>query len=365
MSSMSSRERLRSALGLVETLPDATPWVPLIDPANTPCIVPPDIRAKSDQLATARCIHEALGCDILVRDRVFRVRHRTATDTTETRDDTITRTVTIGGRRLVWVDRVVFHGLQESRARVKFPIETVDDLLTYRLLVEDSYVEVDGEELARLSEGVEDSGIATPEIPRTSAMELIIELMGFERFTYALFDYPDLMAEVLSTMDVLFFEILRKTLETPVPFEIVQNYDDFDVLLTSPRQFDELVVPRLARTAAMCRKSGKKLMVHACGHLREFMSSMSTVGYDAHHYLSSKPVGNLDFEEAMGALPESMTLMPALNPLLLEDGTSEQVFAHAQAVASQFEPRGRFVVMTSNKPQIPKENLLAIKRAYR
>jgi hypothetical protein len=291
------------------------------------------------------------------------------------------------------------------------------------MLIEDSHVELDTTGFLRLAEGVGDTGIATPELPRTSVMLLIINEMGMERFTYALCDEPGLIHGMLERMDERHDEVCRLTVESgrgphacpaarrvgevvpdepppvgsqhgrrprrdgfghfphqkPQPmsganaigglarldFEVVQNYDDFDVLLTSPGQFAELVLPRVRRMTQICHAAGKKLMIHACGHLRELLPSLAVAGYDAHHYLSSRPVGNLEFEEAIAALPESMVLMPALDPLLLEDGTPDEVFAHAREVVETFRSRERFIVMTSMKPRIPEDNLYAVRRALR
>ena len=77
-------------------------------------------------------------------------------------------------------------------------------------------------------------------------------------------------------------------------------------------------------------------MLHTCGDVRALLPMMRRSGIDAIDSLSEPPLGNTPFEVAMAELGDGVCLIGGVSPIVLANGTPDDVRAH---VLDLFRPR--------------------------
>ena len=105
-------------------------------------------------------------------------------------------------------------------------------------------------------------------------------------------------------------------------------------------------------------------MMHACGHVKPFLNMIKEAEIDAHHYLSDAPVGDTSPGEARAIWNDKINIMAAIDPLLLAEGTPQQVKDNLLSILNQLKG-GNFLIMSAMKPDIPEENLRIIQKTMR
>ena len=341
--------------------PEWVPWAPLIDYANIPCFVDMSLvhSGKMDLADLGLYYQEELGCDIFMRLPIVVEKYRTGTVTrTVDGDITITK-MEIGGEVLTQKVRSLVVGGMNTSAITEYFIKDAEDLLIYEKLLDDTYLEYDMDTYVTYEKKLGDRGLIIPTVPRTPVMQLIIELMGIQNFTYAFMDEPEIVERVIQKMHQLNLKIIKMTLDSDLEFDYVINHEDQDILLTSPETYGEYIMPLMKDYCDLCHEHGVKFMMHACGHVRAFLQMIMDADIDAHHYLSEAPVGDTQFSEARVLWGDRIHIMAALDPLLQAEGTAEDVEQNLRSVLKQLDG-GNYMIMSALKPDIPEANIRII-----
>lgn len=361
---MTGRENLIAAL--TNNNPEWIPWTPLIDYANVPCFVNSDVlkSGEKDLYDLALYYQEELQCDILINADPVRGCFRKTKVTTVRDKDIVTTRLELDGEVLTRRIREVKVGGMDTSAIIEYFLKDENDLLIYEKILNDTYLEYNKAEFEKITKKIGDRGLVNTIGPRTPITKLIIELMGIENFTYVYEDEPELVDRVIKKMHEIAKLHYKMILESGLDFEFVLNFEDQDILLTSPETYRKYIFPMMKEYCDMTHKAGKLYMMHACGHVKPFLNMIKEAEIDAHHYLSDAPVGDTSPGEARAIWNDKINIMAAIDPLLLAEGTPQQVKDNLLSILNQLKG-GNFLIMSAMKPDIPEENLRIIQKTMR
>lgn len=335
--------------------PEWIPWIPLVGSPNIPCFVPDNIQLSADPLAVPRYLRRELGCDILIGTNA--VSHTQTAGKCITRqkgDDTISEQ-RIAGRTLRSVSRKLPFGREFSNSIHEYFIKTPEDMETFRWLLDDTALELNTGESDKLSQGLADNGVVFAYAPRTPIMDLIIMNMGLENFVGALSDYPEQTEQLMSRIHAHNLAYYKIVAQCACP--VVGIFEDVTTLLVSPAMFRQYVQPCLVSYANILHAAGKIFMLHTCGHISDFLALFLQTGIDALHYLTEPPLGNTTMAQAKKVWKDNITIMGAVAPVVLAQGTPDNVERKITEMFWSMQPDRSFMLLSSSKPDIPEANL--------
>ena len=150
------------------------------------------------------------------------------------------------------------------------------------------------------------------------------EMMGFETFSFALFENPDLIKNLNEILGELVLSM----------FEVFAQHDNVDVLwysddiaftnglIVSPDVLDQFIFPWLKKISELAKKYKKPLIFHTDGILYDVFDKIIDCGVDAIHPIEPKAMELADVKEKYG---KKLCLIGNIDVDLLARGTPEQV----------------------------------------
>jgi len=356
---MTPRENLLVSFSHRE--PEWVPWVTLVAGVNTPAFAPEEVQSGRDPVGLGLYLQERFGCDIIAPASVVRVKH-SSVGTRTSRDGDLTTAVTeVGGKRLVKTTRILPYGRRTSSHIERYPVRTLEDIETLGLVFEDMDVSVDTAEFEERSQRLGNCGVVHVNGPRTPIMRLIIEFMGIENAIMALTDHRDALEQLMAIMHEKHLQQYRAIAQTDCA--LVGCYDDTSTYLISPDMFRCYTLPTMRDYAVICHGSDKRLMMHSCGHVRDFLSMYREAGIDVHHYLTQPPVGDTPIADAAAEYGNDITVLVTVDPVMLEEASADEVRHHVRAMVAEARGWRSFALITASKPQMPEVNLRAVAEA--
>ncbi len=192
------------------------------------------------------------------------------------------------------------------------------------------------------------------------------ELMGFEGFSLALFENPNLIRALNQQIGDLILSMFEYFVQSDVVSAIWYS-DDIAFssgLLTSPEVLDQYFFPWLKAIGQLARTYHKPFIYHTDGKLWDVMDRIIACGVDALHPIEPKA---MDLAEVKKRYGSQLCLIGGVDVDLLSRGTPEQV---AQQVKRNIEVaafNGGYCVGSGNSipDYVPFENYLALLKAAR
>jgi uroporphyrinogen decarboxylase len=187
-------------------------------------------------------------------------------------------------------------------------------------------------------------------------------LMGFEAFSYALVDQPDLVAAIVERID----QVLCQVVEATASMEWVGVQwinDDLGFkggTLAAPEVLRQYVFPTQKKLAEIAHRHGKPVFLHSCGKLDAIMDELiNDVGIDAKHSFEDviEPVW-----EAKRKWGSRVGLLGGVDMDVLCRGTEEQVRAYTRRCIEECLPGGGWALGSGNTVAnyMPPANFLAM-----
>jgi uroporphyrinogen decarboxylase len=187
--------------------------------------------------------------------------------------------------------------------------------------------------------------------------------MGWETFSYTLYDDPGLITDMLD----MFTDWIAKTLDhiCNLGFDLVWAADDLAYKggpLFSPKVFREIFLPRLSKVA---RKIKLPWIFHSDGNLMPIMDDLLSLGMNGLHPIEP---GAMDIAEVKRRYGSRLCLVGNIDlRYTLTRGTPEETEAEVRDRIREIAPGGGYIVSSANDiPSYCKpENLLAMSQAIR
>ena len=192
--------------------------------------------------------------------------------------------------------------------------------------------------------------------------ENVTFLMGFEMFSYALVEQPDLVAAILAKID----EVLTKIVETTVQMEAVGAQwlnDDLgfkSAPMASPAVLRQYIFPQQKKLCEIAHRAGKPILLHSCGKLDVIMDDLiDDVGIDAKHSYEDVIMPVWEAKKKWGS---RMALIGGVDMDVLARGSEDQVRAYTRRCIEGCAPGGGWALGSGNTVAnyVPVKNFLAM-----
>lgn len=215
---------------------------------------------------------------------------------------------------------------------------------------------------------LETIGRALPEGMKVAAtipggpLENLTFLMGFQAFSYALVDQPDLVEAVATRVG----GILCQVVETTASMDFVGAQwlnDDLGFktgTLASPETLRKYVFPAQRRICEIAHRCGKPVLLHSCGNLEGIMPDLlDDVGIDARHSFEHVIMPVWEAKRRWG---DRVALLGGVDMDVLARGSEDQVRAYTRRCVEECAPGGGWALGSGNTVAnyVPVANFLAM-----
>lgn len=187
------------------------------------------------------------------------------------------------------------------------------------------------------------------------------EMMGFETFSFALYENPELVLQLNTTLGELVLSMFEYMAQSPA-VDVLWYSDDIaytNGLLVSPDVLDEYFFPWLKKIGALAKRYNKPLIYHTDGILYDVMERILDCGVDALHPIEPKA---MDIGEVKQRYGDRLCLVGNIDVDLLSRGTEEEVRAMVRQTTEKAGGNGGYCAGSGNSvPEYVRvENYLAM-----
>jgi len=187
-----------------------------------------------------------------------------------------------------------------THATEKFPVVTPDDMDVMAWQLRHRRVWFDTNRYDAACAAIGDRGAPTIFIPRINLMRIVIDFMGFENGTTALFEYPVEMERLIRTINETDDAMLDVVAACPI--EIINFGDNVHQALCSPPLFEQWVMPEYIRRNERLHAAGKKTYPHWDGDCATLLPYARDCGFDGYEAITPVPQGDVTLEQVRDAL---------------------------------------------------------------
>jgi uroporphyrinogen decarboxylase len=192
------------------------------------------------------------------------------------------------------------------------------------------------------------------------------EMMGFEAFSLAICENPDLVKALNATLGELVLSMFEYFAQSD-SVDALWYSDDIAFtggLLVSPETLHEYFFPWLHRIGDLARKYNKPLLYHTDGVLWDVFDEIIACGVDAIHPIEPK---SMEIGEVKRRYGDRLCLLGNVDVDILSRGTEEQIRSIVKANVEKAGFNGGYCVGSGNSiPEYVKyENYLALLSATR
>ncbi len=152
------------------------------------------------------------------------------------------------------------------------------------------------------------------------------EMMGFEKFSFALFENPELISSLNERIGNLILKMFEEMAQNE-KIDVLWYSDDIaysNALLMSPEVLDSYFFPWLKKIGDLAKKYNKPLIYHTDGILYDVFDKIIECGVDSIHPIEPKAMKLTEVSERYG---EKLSFIGHVDVDLLTRGTKEEVRA--------------------------------------
>jgi len=161
-----------------------------------------------------------------------------------------------------------------------------------------------------------------------SAMgQLLGYWMGIEGTTFASFDWPETVKEVVDTINANNLELIKVIADSPV--EYVCMGDNFSSDVQPPYFFNQWSGDYYTKAIAILHSRGKKVAVHVDGMLKGAIKMIAETGADCIDATTPKPMGDLTPDECRSEAGNDLILSGGVSPDLWLPNVDIKIFKNA------------------------------------
>jgi len=173
------------------------------------------------------------------------------------------------------------------------------------------------------------------------------EMMGFEAFSFALFENPELIKKLNDTLGNLVLSMFDYFAQND-SVDVIWFSDDIaftNALLMSPEVLDTYFFPWLKKIGDLAKQYNKPLIYHTDGILYDVFDKIIECGVDAIHPIEPKAMKIKEVKEKYG---DKLCLIGHVDVDLLSRGTVEEVKAKVKQNIEEAGYNGGYIVGSGN-----------------
>lgn len=251
-----------------------------------------------------------------------------------------------------YFNQIVSHPLAnaspEELLHYEFPVDHIDDLL---------------QPMAPVAEASRGYFIGCDVSP--CAFEMYWRLRGMENTMTDMVSSPGLAGKMLKRCADFSITLAEKAIQR-FPLDWLWTGDDVasqQSMMISPKTWQVLVKPELARVFAVAKSHHLWLAYHCCGALRPIIPDLVEIGMDVLNPVQSNCPG-MDPVELKKEFGQEITFMGGLDTqFLLPNGSADQVRREtAHLIEAMTQDGGGYILAASHTipPETPDENIFAM-----
>ncbi|MBC8491455.1 MAG: nucleoside 2-deoxyribosyltransferase [Candidatus Marinimicrobia bacterium] len=193
---------------------------------------------------------------------------------------------------------------------------------------------------------------------------MVWDLMGFEQFSYAIFDNPELLDALFDKIGNLVLSMFEYFAESDA-VDVIWYSDDIAYvtgLMISPAVLRTYFFPWLKKIGDMAKSANKSLIYHTDGLLFDVMDDIIDCGVDALHPIEPQAMTIAEVKQRYG---DRLCLIGHVDVDLLARGSTEQVREQVRKNIKEAAYNGGYCVGSGNSiPDYVKyENYIAMLEA--
>jgi uroporphyrinogen-III decarboxylase len=228
-------------------------------------------------------------------------------------------------------------------ARVEYPFKGEKDYDALQYLIESTQVVENFEAYAQFIEAIGGDGLALPFSGHLPAHQLMIFLMGYQRFYYELNDHPARLEGLIQALDSQQQEILALAAASPADaIEVGANYDE---QMTPPPVFERFFAPFYRTASQLLTAAGKPLVVHGDGEMRKLLSSLMECGIQVVEAITPRPMTSIDIASTRRLWKDKVVMWGGLSTVILTGEFDETQFeTFLEDLFRDVAPGDRFIL---------------------
>jgi uroporphyrinogen-III decarboxylase len=242
------------------------------------------------------------------------------------------------------------------------PVKTKEDFKTLIWMFENMSLHPSMDNFIRDYNDIGNRGLCMPVVGtegKTSFQSMVESWVGTEELVYFLEDCPEAVEECLAAMQAKALESVAISVDSPA--EAFIFWEDSSTQNISPGLFRKYSAPEIEGYAAIMKPAGKKLVHHACGHIKSLIPLMAGTGIDCIESITPPPTGNIELSEAFDLLPEHIALIGGIDPVFLLNASLCELRGYVEALIKNTNGR-RFILANSDScpPGVAVEKFMLI-----
>ena len=164
----------------------------------------------------------------------------------------------------------------------------------------------------------------------SAVQEMIQFVMSVEDFWFAVSDCTALMEQAFKTWEAL--QAKAYAISTTFPADNFYEDENTSTTLISPVYYRKYSLGHIRAYSDAVHKTGKRFVVHMCGHLRGLMTTFPETRMDGIDCLTPPSVGNCEFDYAYRVMPRDFFCTGRFGTSLWYNKTRDEIMANLAAV---------------------------------
>ena len=226
-------------------------------------------------------------------------------------------------------------------------IKSKEDYGPVKFMIEDTIYRPDYDKYPVVEQNVGQDGVIIATIGYTPIQEMLVHLLGVERFALDFYDHRDEIEELYQIMRQKHKELYKVVADSPV--EIISYGDNIMGEVIGPERFRRYYLPCYNELARLLHKKGKILIVHMDGKLNCLKEAIADTEIDCIEAFTPPPVGDLSVKEALALWKDKSLWINYTTSIHIE--RPEIIREHTRALLAEAAPGERFIIsITENVP---------------
>jgi len=230
----------------------------------------------------------------------------------------------------------------------EFMIKDTSDYDVVKFIIEDTVYHPNYDAFLDAERELGTDGIACAAGKRSPIQQLLLELMGYKRFSIDLYRNRLEFEKLLKVMEEKTFELYRIIADSPA--EVVWIPDNINGIVTSPKIFEKYCVPFYNKLAHLLHSKDKIISVHMDGRLKSLLNLIPKTKIDSIDGFTPPPVGDLPIREARKVWGNNHTIWTNFPGTIFLHGV-EAIKKCTVEMLKEAAPGNRFIMgITENIP---------------
>lgn len=184
--------------------------------------------------------------------------------------------------------------------------------------------------------------------------------LGLENLSYAIYEEPELLREIIQAADGFWTELGLRLIETGCTGLYVANDMGMNgATLIAPDQLREFFFPSFRKQVETWKKTGAKVLLHSCGNISAIAEDLADMGIDGLNNIQVR--AGMDLADIKARIGDRVTLVGNVDATgIMCQPDQSKIAAAIQAVIDTAGADGGLILATDHSfhEGIPTENVL-------